>query len=332
MPRHRVPGQLRFMPKESLRCLRFLATGLLFLALAWPVWAGDPATALAQGAPSGKVFQWHPFLAPFHSVVLHLPIGFLMMAFILELYRLGRPSEELKRVVTLVVWFSLLSGITTAAFGILRAGGGGYEPHAVELHRWTGLFVPVCTLATLALQRWAYRSGATGVTFAFRSSLFCTLALLVVAGHFGGNLTHGSGYLVENAPAFVRDLLEPARPADSVQPGEGTEQQQFYTHKVEPILKEKCYRCHGPEKQKSGYRLDQPELALKGGESGKAAIKPGDVLGSNLARLILLPPDHDDVMPPRGKEPLKLEELMNIVHWIRSGAVFAGGSKVAAGP
>ena len=39
-------------------------------------------------------------------------------------------------------------------------------------------------------------------------------------------------------------------------------------------------------------------------------------------RLILLPPQHDDVMPPEGKEPLTLEEIMILLDWIRNGAVF----------
>src|SRR6187551_2974582 len=29
-----------------------------------------------------------------------------------------------------------------------------------------------------------------------------------------------------------------------------------FTRDVRPILEQHCYECHGPEKQKSGYRLD----------------------------------------------------------------------------
>jgi len=155
-----------------------------------------------------------------------------------------------------------------------------------------------------------------------------TLALVVVAGHFGGNLTHGSKYLVENAPEFIRQLLE-AAPADSsaADPALLDAHQRIYVERVQPLLQAKCYKCHGPEKQKGGYRLDQPELALKGGESGKVAIKPSDPLGSHLVRLILLPPQHDDVMPPEGKEPLTLEEIVILLDWIRRGAVFPQGKE-----
>ena len=36
---------------------------------------------------------------------------------------------------------------------------------------------------------------------------------------------------------------------------------------VRPILERSCLGCHGPEKQKSGYRLDVREIALRGGDN-----------------------------------------------------------------
>ena len=70
-------------------------------------------------------------------------------------------------------------------------------------------------------------------------------------------------------------------------------------------------------------RLDIGEIALKGGESGKPAIKPDDAFQSNLIRLVLLPKDHDDVMPPTGKEPFTTQEVVTLINWIQEGAPFA---------
>lgn len=305
--------------------------GLLMLALATAATAADGGPGVAH-----KLFQWRPFLAPFHAVVLHFPIGFLTMACILEIYRAFRPSMEVRRVTVLALWLGLLTGVVSAAFGLMRAGGGGYELKALELHRLYGVAVPFVTAAALVLQWVAYRNEATrSWTRTYRGTLAATLALVVVAGHFGGNLTHGSKYLVENAPDFVRQLLE----TDPVQKPMGNlskldTHQRVFLEKVKPLLEAKCIKCHGAEKQKGGYRIDQPELALKGGESGKPAIKPGDPIGSHLVQLILLPPQHDDVMPPEGKEPLMLEEIMILVDWIRNGAVFpavAADEAVAGG-
>ena len=43
---------------------------------------------------------------------------------------------------------------------------------------------------------------------------------------------------------------------------------------IKPLFEANCYKCHGPEKQKSEFRLDVGADALKGGEHGQD-ILPG---------------------------------------------------------
>ena len=45
---------------------------------------------------------------------------------------------------------------------------------------------------------------------------------------------------------------------------------------IQPIFAKSCLSCHGPEKQKSGFRLDTKDRAFKGGDNYSPAIKPGD--------------------------------------------------------
>ncbi len=47
---------------------------------------------------------------------------------------------------------------------------------------------------------------------------------------------------------------------------------------VQPIFAEHCSQCHGVDaaNRKSSLRLDLREVALKGGDSGAAAIVPGE--------------------------------------------------------
>ena len=51
-----------------------------------------------------------------------------------------------------------------------------------------------------------------------------------------------------------------------------------FAREVRPILSDKCFQCHGPDsaKRKGDLRLDVREVALKGGDSGTAAIVPHD--------------------------------------------------------
>ena len=88
---------------------------------------------------------------------------------------------------------------------------------------------------------------------------------------------------------------------------------------VKPIFQQTCFRCHGPERPKSHFRLDNRESALKGGDNG-IDIVPGDSSKSPLifyvARLV-----EDMEMPPPGKgEPLSPEQVGLFRAWIDQGA------------
>ncbi|MBI1375697.1 MAG: DUF1549 domain-containing protein [Phycisphaera sp.] len=90
-----------------------------------------------------------------------------------------------------------------------------------------------------------------------------------------------------------------------------------YTRDIAPLLSEHCYKCHGPEKQKGGLRLDDAVAAMHGGDDGKAIV-PGDpTKGSLLPRV--RGDDPDDIMPPKGK-PLAKEQIALLTKWIAAGA------------
>ena len=59
-----------------------------------------------------------------------------------------------------------------------------------------------------------------------------------------------------------------------------------FEKEIRPLLEAHCLRCHGPEKQRSGYRLDDRAAALRGGDSGDAAIVPGRSGESSMVRAI----------------------------------------------
>jgi hypothetical protein len=87
-----------------------------------------------------------------------------------------------------------------------------------------------------------------------------------------------------------------------------------------PIFRAHCYDCHGPEKQKSGFRLDLRSAALRGG-SGDVAIVPGKPDASPLLNFVNLPKDDDLRMPPKG-EGLSEAELQILREWIAGGAIW----------
>ena len=93
----------------------------------------------------------------------------------------------------------------------------------------------------------------------------------------------------------------------------------FFEAKVRPVLAERCYECHSAEskKVKGGLLLDTHEGLLKGGESGKPAVVPGQPDQSRLIEAIHY--DNDDLqMPPKKK--LSDAQVADLVAWVAMGA------------
>ena len=91
-----------------------------------------------------------------------------------------------------------------------------------------------------------------------------------------------------------------------------------FVKEVRPILEARCFECHGPESQKSSFRLDLREAAMKGGSEG-VAIVPGKSGESALIAHITAPADDEMRMPPKG-ERLSSAEVGVLKTWIDAGA------------
>jgi hypothetical protein len=90
-----------------------------------------------------------------------------------------------------------------------------------------------------------------------------------------------------------------------------------YLRDVKPILRERCFACHGALKQEAGLRVDTAAALKQGGDSG-AALQPGDT-GASLLWERIIATDESYRMPPEGK-PLEAAELASIRVWIEQSA------------
>lgn len=296
----------------------FFRAAWWLLALAGFAAVAAPAASVVPAMPTHP-FSWTRFLAPFHMVVLHFPIGVVATTALLEIWVWRKPSAELRRVVQFTMTIAVLASIATMLFGVLRAEGGEYQPATLSHHRGWGIAAGSSIFVAWALHWVQLREPGRGAVVAFRVMLSVCMACLVVAGHLGGSLTHGTTYLTENAPSAIRDFLSET-PESTPAPGSLSAASSPEAIAVKAVFEHKCIACHGPEKQKSKFRVDDREILLKGGKSGVPAVVPGDPGKSNLIRLCTLPKSSDDAMPPDGKEPLDARELMTVVKWIQAGA------------
>jgi hypothetical protein len=72
---------------------------------------------------------------------------------------------------------------------------------------------------------------------------------------------------------------------------------------------------------KGDLRMDSPEQLVKGGESGPLFVA-GKAAESEMVKRLLLPEEHDDHMPPKGKSQLTKEQVELVRWWIDGGASF----------
>ncbi|MDA9857592.1 DUF1553 domain-containing protein [Rubripirellula sp.] len=100
---------------------------------------------------------------------------------------------------------------------------------------------------------------------------------------------------------------------------EGAEVTDF-NREILPIFEQKCFSCHGPEKQKSGLRVDRRAAMLKGGDYGEPTLIPGNSADSFLIQVVS--GEHADLkMPPSG-DSLSANEISLLRRWIDSGAIW----------
>ncbi len=90
-----------------------------------------------------------------------------------------------------------------------------------------------------------------------------------------------------------------------------------FEREILPVLRSRCVRCHGPQKQDGRLRLDSRQTLLRGGRSGPAVLA-GDSAHSPLFRAII---DLDPGlrMPPE-EPPLPEQDIDRIRIWIDLGA------------
>ena len=253
------------------------------------------------------------FLGRFHPVLVHLPIGGLVLLGILEVLskvpRFKGVAQNNRVIIALVA----AASVTTALLGWMLSQAGGYDPQLLPLHKWAGFAVAaVCTLAWLLNWR--------GCPRAYRLSLAATLVVLVVASHLGASITHGRDFLTQFAPKPLRALLggdnrsmaAPVRTSDLAQ-------RPVFKALIQPILERRCSTCHGPEKHKGNLSMESYEALVKGGKDGPALVA-GKAFDSPMIHRLLLPLNDDDHMPPDGTPQPTLAEIAALQWWIENGA------------
>jgi uncharacterized membrane protein len=245
------------------------------------------------------------FLGRFHPVLVHIPIGILLIAVLFEWFPKKKKYKSFRKVIPITLLLGAIGALGSAITGYLLSQSGDYETELVGWHQWTGI-----SLTIVAFVYWFLKSKKLYKQF-HRVLSIIVLLMVTVTGHLGGSITHGEDFLTASfSHTSAYDL-------SSI----NLDSAKFYDDLVAPILEDKCYSCHGSAKQKGKLRLDSREHILKGGKGGKILVA-GNGEESELIDRILLPREHEDHMPPKEKKQLTTQEIEILNTWIASGADF----------
>jgi mono/diheme cytochrome c family protein len=213
----------------------------------------------------------------------------------------------LQTATGIALFWGMISAMASCISGYLLAGTGDYDEVLVTTHQWFGISVSIISLLVYLFHRW--ENG-------FEKWLVPVLVLLIIiTGHLGGSLTHGSDYLFKTF-SEKEDLVE-----KEMKPIADVQEANVFSEIIQPIFESRCYTCHNKSKKKGGLRLDEPSFILKGGKDGKV-IMPGNAEESDMIQRLQLPRNDEDHMPPKEKPQLKDNEIALLHWWIATGASF----------
>lgn len=270
-------------------------------------------------------FNWiFQLIGRFHTLLVHFPIGLLVVALFFEFFTIGGKRQSLRGGINGMVYLGAVFAILSALLGWLLSTYDDYSGDLVTNHQYVGIATAVFGLGTALLLRSTLNGKLPDFRF-YRVGLFTTVVLLTVAGHLGASLTHGEDYLTSVLPGNQEAyddskgvaLLAELKPLDSL-----TEvQQENLNLEVRAIFAHNCYQCHSENKKKGDLVLENKRGVFQGGESGPSIVA-GEPEASELYRRVTRSPNDDEVMPKKGKV-LKKHEISLIKMWIKKGAYWS---------
>ena len=250
--------------------------------------------------------SWIQVMGRMHPLMVHFPIVLILLYAAWQLFTSRKIKQQawFNTVAEILFALAALSAVLAALMGLLLSKEGGYDSDAIASHKWAGALTAFTLFILYNFRQWVWRH-----TIATLISSLIIIALIVTAGAWGGDITHGDNYV------FAPVTPEYKKPAVAL------EDAYLFADVVQPILENKCLGCHNSSKAKGELIMETKAALLKGGKDGKIWDTTSQDLGLMMKR-IHLPLDVKEHMPPKGKPQLTEEESAVLYNWIKEGSNF----------
>ena len=255
----------------------------------------------------------YDLIGRFHPLFVHLPIGFIIIGLMLDFF--FRNKKEHLPVLRFIFLWAFITSIFSIITGYLQYDREGYAWESVQWHLIMGIFTMVfCFLFYLKLKYETFKSLP-------KNFLFAGLSIsLIVTGHLGGNITHGSDHLTEPLPPEIKGLfgLEYQNNIIELDP-KNYKNAVFYNDVIQPILTQRCVSCHNDKKTKGGLKMNSYNAIMKGGKNG-SVLMINNSMESKIHKRMTLPIEDRYHMPPKSRTQPSKEEIELIKIWIDNSA------------
>ena len=185
----------------------------------------------------------------FHPLLVHLPIGILLLAALFQLLALRPKYASMHVTISIALFWGMISAILSCISGYFLSLSGDYDEELIDTHTWFAIATASISLIAYLFNRWENE-------FA-KWVILLMIPLIIITGHLGGSLTHGSDYLTKGFSKEEDSTGKEIKPIADVQ------EANVYADIVQPIFESKCYSCHNKSKKKGKLRLDEPSFILK---------------------------------------------------------------------
>lgn len=137
--------------------------------------------------------NWTELIARFHPLLVHLPIGILVLSLIIAIATRFEKWQSLRATLSIALFWGALSAILSCLSGFFLSQLDDYDADLMYNHKWSGIGLAIVATGAWAAEKWLV-SQKQWLTLLTQSMIS---VLLMITGHLGGSLTHGKDFLTK---------------------------------------------------------------------------------------------------------------------------------------
>ena len=185
-----------------------------------------------------------------HPLLVHFPIVLVILYALVSLVPIERKSDQKPLdypLNDLLLFLAALTSVMAALMGLFLSREEGYDPEALQMHKWGGVVLSIFTLA------WYYfRKQIQAVRFMPYVVSGVAFGVIMITGHQGASITHGQDFLL--APV-TPEKEKPVVPFDEAL---------VFADMVKPIIVEKnAYRAITAKNQRVNSLWSRKKCCLR---------------------------------------------------------------------